>query len=319
MKTVLAILIGFALSASAQIKSASTNFLVIASVANTDNLQRLIEERDWLARFSKFYAPEFWINYKGTLYFLPKTDEQTKCFEALFSAVEKYKVLTNKSDRYALVETKIVETGLSQFWQNEVLVPRSNPQKQKIMLPMYLDKPLCTMGRFKLFQSFENGDALIKDDDESIYYVYDLGRAVDDKYYLNAEMFREGIKTYTTAAGSSKTVDAFVSVSINKDQRKVLEIISERFSAKVAELSKIIDPLIATKIAAEAKAKSLKANQAAADKGDAFGLMRMGERYRTGDGVEKDLEKARSFLQKAADAGSETAKSELADLLAKGK
>ena len=42
--------------------------------------------------------------------------------------------------------------------------------------------------------------------------------------------------------------------------------------------------------------------------------MRMGERYRNGDGVEKDLSKAREYLQKAADAGSPTAKEELSKL-----
>ena len=61
-------------------------------------------------------------------------------------------------------------------------------------------------------------------------------------------------------------------------------------------------------------AKALKYNQDAADKGDAYGLMRMGERYRDGEGVEKDLAKARDYLQHAAQAGSETAKAELANL-----
>lgn len=63
-----------------------------------------------------------------------------------------------------------------------------------------------------------------------------------------------------------------------------------------------------------ADAKALKSNQDAAARGDSFGLMRMGERYRDGDGVEKDLIKARDYLQKAADAGSPTAKEELSQL-----
>jgi hypothetical protein len=71
--------------------------------------------------------------------------------------------------------------------------------------------------------------------------------------------------------------------------------------------------------AAAAKKKAvaaivLKSNQDAAAKGDMFGLLRMGERYRDGDGVEKDLSKARDYLQKAADAGSPTAKDELSKL-----
>jgi TPR repeat protein len=66
-----------------------------------------------------------------------------------------------------------------------------------------------------------------------------------------------------------------------------------------------------------ADAAALKANLAAAEKGDAYGLLRMGERYRDGNGVEKDLGKAREYLQKAADAGSPTAKEELSKLEAK--
>jgi hypothetical protein len=63
-----------------------------------------------------------------------------------------------------------------------------------------------------------------------------------------------------------------------------------------------------------AAARALRVNQDAAAKGDMFALLRMGERYRDGDGVEKDLAKARDYLQKAADAGSPTAKEELSKL-----
>ena len=79
------------------------------------------------------------------------------------------------------------------------------------------------------------------------------------------------------------------------------------------------------KAKAEAKAKAelvkktsaalaLQSNLDAAAKGDLFGLLRMGERYRDGDGVEKNLSKAREYLQKAADAGSPTAQDELTKL-----
>jgi hypothetical protein len=61
-------------------------------------------------------------------------------------------------------------------------------------------------------------------------------------------------------------------------------------------------------------AKTVAWNQAQADKGDAFGLLRMGERYRDGDGVDKDLAKARAYLTRAAAAGSPTAEADLRDL-----
>jgi len=79
------------------------------------------------------------------------------------------------------------------------------------------------------------------------------------------------------------------------------------------------EQIAAAKAKTEASKKSgvaaaLKSNQDAAAKGDSYGLMRMGERYRDGDGVDKDLAKAKDYLQKAADAGSPTAKEELSKL-----
>ena len=58
----------------------------------------------------------------------------------------------------------------------------------------------------------------------------------------------------------------------------------------------------------------MKSDQAEAEKGDAYGLLRMGERYRDGDGVEKDSTKAEEYLTKAAKAGSPAAVRALADL-----
>lgn len=61
-------------------------------------------------------------------------------------------------------------------------------------------------------------------------------------------------------------------------------------------------------------ARVVKDNQEAADRGDVIGLLRMGERYRDGNGVERDLAKARDYLQRAAAKGSDSAQDEL-DLL----
>jgi len=63
-----------------------------------------------------------------------------------------------------------------------------------------------------------------------------------------------------------------------------------------------------------AQAKVVNWNQAQADKGDSYGLLRMGERYRDGDGVPKDLNKAREYLTKATAAGSPDAADELSKL-----
>lgn len=71
------------------------------------------------------------------------------------------------------------------------------------------------------------------------------------------------------------------------------------------------------KVAADKKAndeKGLKYNQELAAKGDPYGLLRMAERYRDGDGVPKDLAKARDYFAKAVTAGSPSAADELLKL-----
>jgi TPR repeat protein len=60
--------------------------------------------------------------------------------------------------------------------------------------------------------------------------------------------------------------------------------------------------------------KIIKWNQEQADKGDPYGLLRMGEFYRDGNGVPKDLDKAREYLTKASAAGSPGAADELSKL-----
>jgi len=67
---------------------------------------------------------------------------------------------------------------------------------------------------------------------------------------------------------------------------------------------------MANKLAAIALAE----NERLAGQGDAYGELRMGERYLTGDGVAKDIFKARDYLQRAAEQGSPTAVAELARL-----
>ena len=70
----------------------------------------------------------------------------------------------------------------------------------------------------------------------------------------------------------------------------------------------------AEKAKVKGESRALAANEAAAAKGDAYGLLRMGERYRDGDGVAKDLAKARTYLMQACLRGEIEASNELANL-----
>ena len=64
-------------------------------------------------------------------------------------------------------------------------------------------------------------------------------------------------------------------------------------------------------VAKNLAAKTLAENERFAAQGDAYGELRMGERYLTSDGVAKDVFKARDYLQRAAEQGSRTAVEEL--------
>lgn len=64
----------------------------------------------------------------------------------------------------------------------------------------------------------------------------------------------------------------------------------------------------------KAKQRALEVNIEKAEKGDAYGQYRMGERYRDGDGVPKDTAKAKEFFGKAAAQGHAEAKSAMARL-----
>jgi hypothetical protein len=69
----------------------------------------------------------------------------------------------------------------------------------------------------------------------------------------------------------------------------------------------------------KADARALKANEELAASGDAYGELRMGECYLTGDGVEKNIATARTYLQSAADQGSQDAADDLKLLIQPAK
>jgi hypothetical protein len=84
-------------------------------------------------------------------------------------------------------------------------------------------------------------------------------------------------------------------------------------SGKRRENQRLADEVAAQKAAARA----LQEDETLAGEGDAFGELRMGERYMSGDGVGKNPSTARMYLQRAANLGSPTAVEELKDLQSK--
>ena len=120
--------------------------------------------------------------------------------------------------------------------------------------------------------------------------------------------------------GLADTVENRERAVIPIPTREQIDAAQKEIAAGLAELAE--KQLAARKRAAEivaakrqaADAKALKWNQDQADKGDAYGLYRMGERYRDGQGVPKDLSKARDYFDKAVAAGSPSAADALSRL-----
>lgn len=92
------------------------------------------------------------------------------------------------------------------------------------------------------------------------------------------------------------------------DQRRAK--ITEERDAKIKDVPKAV--AAAAKKATQDKV--LKWHLEQAEKGDSFGLFRMGEHYRDGDGVLRDLDKAREYFTKAVAAGSPAAAEALSKL-----
>jgi len=178
------------------------------------------------------------------------------------------------------------------------------------------------------------------------YFINNFPLHVQDGYTIENIMAKKvGLKTFSTVFGATRTVTQFdycepcerpeggekiedayfapILASIKKMTDEIESRIAENKAAAAAakkRLSDFVQKIDDDKILIfqrkkeqqdlakeNAKKSALKYNQDAADKGDAYGLLRMGERYRYGEGVPKDLAKAKDYLTKAAAAGSPAA------------
>jgi hypothetical protein len=180
---------------------------------------------------------------------------------------------------------KTIDGNIVKVLTNEIIVEKfvttpdgSLPTGVNIIIRNYPVKESPTVGKSIWFMAMQTGTS---DYNGDRLELWDLGvpPTADDLRKLKAD-------TEERQKAAQKELD---------DQRRV--------AAEKADAAK-----------KASQAKVLKSNQDLADKGDAYGLLRMGERYRDGDGVEKDLAKAKVYLTKAAAAGSPTAADELSKL-----
>jgi hypothetical protein len=114
----------------------------------------------------------------------------------------------------------------------------------------------------------------------------------------------DGTYTYRTVLGASRTIHKLDYGTIYVPPPPAPPSREQIREAKNA----------AAKRKADEQSRVLKHHQELADEGDAYGQYRMGQRYLAGDGVERDLIKARDMFEKAAAQGHAEAKKELKEM-----
>lgn len=120
--------------------------------------------------------------------------------------------------------------------------------------------------------------------------------------------FDDGVYSYVTAQGSRRTIHKLNYGTIcSAPQPSPSEIAAAKAAADKAKAAEAARK----KTVAE---NTLKWNKEQADTGDPYGQFRMGERYREGDGVQKDLAKARLMFEKSAAQGNKDAAEALKNL-----
>lgn len=140
---------------------------------------------------------------------------------------------------------------------------------------------------------------------EKDYYLHGY-KASSDRYYSDVTVKDSDDYTYSTVNNSSRTIPSYTVCSSGE-----LQILASK-RIQVAQAQLKYSKLVKNKSIKIGNERALKANIESAENGEAYGLRRMAERYRKGDGVEKDLKKAEELLKKAEEAGN----SEIDGLLA---
>jgi TPR repeat protein len=259
-----------------------------------DNDQMLREQKHFFESLAYVYYPTFWISYNGSLYFAPKTDAQTRQIEALKAARARYVALTNREARHQLVALALAGSGLDKSWQEKMLLPYSDTNPN---LTPTLDRPVRSLPSYQVLQALGEGDVLLKGD-EGICFVMGFGHGADDGSGTNAVLLREGTKSFSTTNGY-KTVEAFASVSLSKEEKAALNRAVVAFQHKAASFAPAV----------EAKDREdFQACLARASDSNPYMEYLVARDYLEGRGTPKDEKTGLDWMNKAANHGSGDAK-----------
>ncbi len=277
-----------------------------ASPSNSLNEQLLSEQKHFFECLSCVYSPAWWMSYNDSLYFQPRNEAQVKQLEAMKAARSRYLALTNQETRHDLTARLMAESGISQSWQQRLLLPLSATNQN---LTPTLDIPVRVIPRYKILQSLAGGDALIQDD-ASTYFVMNFGRGADDAWGTNAVLIKEGVKTYS-AGGGFKTVEAFANVALSKEETAVLNRVVAAFQKRAASIGQ--------EIAASRASQEFEEYRARATDRSPYLEYLLAKCYLEGKGTEKDEKLGLEWMNRAARNGSGDAAAYLATLKRKAR
>jgi hypothetical protein len=263
--------------------------------------QMLSEQKHFLECLACVYGPSWWLSYNEALYFQPRDRAQVGQLEAMKVARAEYVALTNRGTRYALTAKVIAGSGINEAWQKKVLLPFSATNQN---LTPTLDRPLRVVPKYRVLQSFPNGDALIQDDAATLF-VMNFGPATANASGTNALLIKEGTKTYSSG-GAFKTVDAFTNVALSPEETAVLNRVAAAFQKEAAASGRQIGGAKAREEFEDCKARATDSNP--------YMEYLLAKAYLEGKGTDKDEALGMEWLRRAAKSGSGDAISHLESL-----
>ena len=140
---------------------------------------------------------------------------------------------------------------------------------------------------------------------DAVFFIEHYPYSVADDSYISWQVAKDaGLYTYMTVLGASATIHKF-------DYGTICEAPAASVPSEADEAQARAQSAAKKKTSQE---KALKYWRDLAATGDAGAEWRLGEIYRDGEGVSKDLTQARVWLQKAANQGQKEASAELANL-----
>jgi TPR repeat protein len=256
--------------------------------------QKLVEQKHFLACLAYLYTPAFWISYNGAPFFAPTKPVQYQQLEDMKAARSRYVALTDPAARHELAAKVLSGSGIAENWQSKLLLPLSATNQN---LTPTLNKPVRSVGTYKLLQTLGNGDALLQEE-ERVYFVMNFETAglAAGQFATNAMLVREGTRTYTTISGQKNTVEAFSSAALNREETAILNRASGAFQKASAALSQQVTGLRARQEFEDSKLRATDTNPHLE--------FVLGKAYLEGVGTDKNEKLGWEWLQRAADNGS---------------